>query len=189
MPIIRDVALRTAKIAASCAVLAAVVLAPHPAWAEDAPGDDKPPPNRFAISLGAGLAGYKLYGVSIGGGALEAVLGGNIRHVTLGADIEGFSGSTQYGLSTNMFTVGMLVEGDFDRFRLGGGFRLGSFNVDRATTTGSLGAGLFGLFMRMTFDIVRFDDDRDAVFLAFKFNTDTVGGGLYGLTLGAGVRF
>ena len=59
----------------------------------------------------------------------------------------------------------------------------------RATTAGSLGAAVAGFYMRATFDVVRFDDDRDAVYLALKFNTDTVGGGLYGLTLGAGVRF
>jgi hypothetical protein len=88
-----------------------------------------------------------------------------------------------------MFTAGMLVEGDFERFRLGGGFRLGTVHVDRATTPGSLQAASIGLFMRATFDVVRFDEDRDAVYLALKLNTDTVGGAFYGVALGAGVRF
>lgn len=176
-------------MAAACLALTAVVLATHLAHAEDVPDEDKPPPNRSVISLGAGIARYELYGVSIDGGTLEALVGGNVGHLTLAADIDGFIGSTRLGLSTTMFTVGMLFEGDFDRFRLGGGFRLGTLNVDRATTTGTLQATSAGLFMRAGFDVVRFADDRDAIYLALKLNTDAVGGELYGLSLGAGVRF
>jgi hypothetical protein len=176
-------------MAASCLALAALLLATRSAYAEDASEEDKPPPNRFAVSLGAGFAEYRLYGVPITAGALEALFGGNLGHLTLAAEVEGFSGSTQFGLSTNMFTVGMLFAGDFDRFGLGGGVRFGALNIDRASTTGTLQGSSAGIFMRATFDVVRFADDRDAVYLALKLNTDTVGSALYGVTLGAGVRF
>ena len=176
-------------MAASCLALAALLLATRSAYAAEAPDEDTPPPNRFAVSLGAGFAEYKLYGVPITAGALEAVIGGNLGHLTVAADVEGFSGSTQFGLSTNMFTVGMLFAGDFGRFGLGGGLRFGTLNVDRATNTGTLQGLSAGIFMRATFDVVRFADDHDAVYLALKLNTDTVGTALYGVTLGAGVRF
>jgi hypothetical protein len=176
-------------MAASCLALAALLLPTRSAHAEDARDEDRAPTNRFAMSLGAGFAGYKLYGVSIAGGALEAVVGGNVGHLTLAADVEGLSGSTQFGLSTHMFTLGMLFAGDFDRFRLGGGFRFGTLSVERSTTADSLQGSSIGIFMRATFDVVRFADDLDAVYLALKLNTDSVGGTLYGVTLGVGVRF
>lgn len=109
--------------------------------------------------------------------------------ITIGADVEGITGSTQYGLGTTTFIVGPLFEGDFDRFRIGGGFRLGLLSVDRATTTANMRGSIEGVYLRASVDVLRFNEDHSAVFLAAKGSVDSVGGTLYGGVLGAGVRF
>jgi hypothetical protein len=147
------------------------------------------PQNRVSLSLGAAYAVRRLYGVSMNGGGVEAVLGGNFGNITVAADIEGVSGSTEYGLAMNTFSVGPLLEIDVDRFRIGAGARLGVLVVDRVTTSDSLVGSTTGMFVRGAVDVLRFASDRDAVYLVAKASMDSVGGALYGASLGAGVRF
>jgi hypothetical protein len=194
MPMIRSPATRAAKVAASCVAIAIVVLATRTARADDAPeGDASKPataqPSRFVMSVGAGYERLSLFGVSISGAEVEAVIGGKIGDVVLAADLEGFSGSTEYGLSTTMFSGGMLLEGAFDRVRIGGGLRVGMLDVHRASGGRNLEGSNAGCFVRGSFDVVRFDSDRGALFLALKLSADSVGGALYGLTMGGGMRF
>ena len=185
---------RIAK-AASCAAMAVLVLTTRPARAE---GDDVPAakpaptahrPNAFGLSLGAGFAAQKLYGVSMDGAGLEALIGGNVGNITIAADVEEITGSTEYGLKTNTFTIGLLLEGDFDRFRIGGGARLGMLSVDRATTGSNLDGSTEGIFVRLSFDVYQFNEGRGGIYLAAKGSVDSVGGSLVGGVLGAGVRF
>ncbi len=187
------------KMTVACVAMAVLGLTTRVARADedederDAANSAHPaaPANHFAMSLGAGYVAQSLYRVSINGAGLEAVFGGNFGNLTVAADIEGTSGSTVYGLATSTFDVGVLVEGDVDRLRIGIGGRLGVLNVDRATSSGSLGGASAGLFLRLTFDVFRFNGERDAIYLAVKGTVDSVGGSgsLYGGVFGAGVRF
>lgn len=194
MPIPGGPAVRIAKAAASCAAMAALVLTTRVARAE---GDDVPPAkpapavhpaNAFELSLGAGFAAQKLYGVSMDGVGLEALIGGNVQNITIAADVEEIGGSTEYGLKTNTFSIGLLLEGDFDRFRVGGGARLGLFSVDRATMGSNLDGSTVGIFVRLSFDVYQFNEGRGAIYLAAKGSVDSVGGSLVGGVFGAGVR-
>jgi hypothetical protein len=220
MPTVGHPCARVAKIAVSCAALAAVGATTRTARAANdlregeirqfAPVADGPSdivgsapgsaratasPNRCAMSLGAGYAAQTLYGVSMDGAGFEAVLGWNLGKVTLAGDIEVIHGSTEYGLTTNTFSVGVHLERDIDRFHIGGGIRLGALEVDRVTNGESLvGTILGGIYVRASVELFRFHGDRDAVYLAAKGSLDTVGvscpvGGLYGAVIGAGVRF
>ncbi len=145
--------------------------------------------SRFVVSLGAGYSYQSLYGVPIQAGDLEAVLGADFGDFTIGADIEGIVGSTEYGLSTTAMTVGLLAEGHLGRVRIGGGLRLGVYNIDRATDSGSLFASSEGLYVRGSVDLFSFDQAKDVVFLVAKGSVESVGGQLRGGVLGAGVRF
>ena len=130
-----------------------------------------------------------LYGVPMGGADMDALLGAESGTVTIGADIEAMSGSTHYGLGTTGLNAGPFIEGHFDRLHIGGGVRLGAFNVNRATSSGGLFSSSEGVFLRVSVDVFRFDGDTGAVFLFAKGSADTVGGALYGVACGAGVRF
>jgi hypothetical protein len=141
------------------------------------------------VSLGGGYSYQSLYGVPIQGVDLEAVLGADTGDLTVGADIEGIVGSTEYGLSTSAMTVGMLAEGHVGRVRIGGGVRLGVYNVNRATDSGSLFASSEGLFARASVDLFSFNETHDVVFLVAKGSVESVGGRLLGAVGGAGVRF
>ena len=141
------------------------------------------------MSLGAGFVAQKLYGVSMDGAGLEALIGGSIQNITIAADVEEISGSTEYGLKTNTFSIGLLLEGDFDRFRVGGGARLGVFSLNRATTGNNLDGSTEGIFVRLSFDVYQFNEGRGGIYLAAKGSVDSVGGSLVGGVFGAGIRF
>jgi hypothetical protein len=86
----------------------------------------------------------------------------------------------------------VLVEGHSDRLRLGGGLRVGVFNVDRATDSGGLFGASGGAYLRAAVDLYRFDEvsgATGAVFLVAKGSADIVGAPLLGLVGGVGVRF
>ena len=161
----------------------------------DAEASSPPPPaapareSRFAFSLDGGFAYQTLYGVEIRGGDIDVVLGASTPKFTIAADIDFMHGATAFGLATNALTVGPLVEGHFDRVRVGGGVRFGFLTVDRATFSGSLSASSEGFFLRVSVDLYRFDEQKgSAVFLFAKGSADSVGGALVGGTLGVGMR-
>jgi hypothetical protein len=157
----------------------------------DAPRYVRPPTprTRFVWSLGLGYVFQGLYGVPMGGAEMDALLGAESATVTIGADIEAMSGSTHYGLGTTGLNAGPFIEGHFDRLHIGGGVRIGAFNVNRASNSGGLFSSSEGVFLRVSVDVFRFDSNAGAVFLFAKGSADTVGGALYGVACGAGVRF
>src|SRR5580698_6616242 len=106
----------------------------------DAPRYVRPPTprTRFVWSLGLGYVFQGLYGVPMGGAEMDALLGAESATVTIGADIEAMSGSTHYGLGTTGLNAGPFIEGHFDRLHIGGGVRIGAFNVNRASNSGGL---------------------------------------------------
>jgi hypothetical protein len=157
----------------------------------DAPRYVRPPTprTRFVWSLGLGYVFQGLYGVPMGGAEMDALLGAESATVTIGADIEAMSGSTHYGLGTTGLNAGPFIEGHFDRLHIGGGVRIGAFNVNRASNSGGLFSSSEGVFLRVSVDVLRFDSNAGAVFVFAKGSADTVGGALYGVACGAGVRF
>ena len=64
-----------------------------------------------------------------------------------------------------------------------------STSIARPAQRRSVQLGASGVFLRVSVDVFRFDGDTGAVFLFAKGSADTVGGALYGVACGAGVRF
>ncbi len=163
---------------------------PPDSEAEGSAGRREPAPkSRFFLSVAGGYAYQNLYGVSIGGGDIDVALGAESAQLTIGTDIEAIAGSTEYGLATTELTLGLLLEAHFDRFRVGGGARLGAFNVERATDTGGLFASSEGVYARASLDLFRSDLGKSWVFLFVKGSADSVGGALLGAAGGIGMRF
>src|ERR1700722_12758786 len=164
----------------------------EPTDAEDAsppPPAAPAPESRFVFFLDGGFAYQTLYGVAIRGGDIDAVFGASTPKFTIAADLDAMHGATEFGRATNALSVGPLVEGHFDRVRVGGGVRFGLLTVDRSTLSGSLSASSEGFFLRLSVDFYRFDEQRgSAVFLLAKASADSVGGALLGGTLGVGMR-
>jgi hypothetical protein len=153
------------------------------------PGREPAPKRRFVASLAVGYSYQSLYGVPIRGLDLDAVLGADSGDFTIGADIEGIVGSTEFGLSTNALTVGLLAEGHLGRLRVGAGVRLGVYDINRATDGGSLFASSEGLYLRASVDLFSLDRTKDVVFLVAKGSIESVGGPLVGVVGGVGLRF
>ena len=68
--------------------------------------------------------------------------------------------------------------------------RVGGLDIRRATNDTGLDNVSLGVFGRLSFDLVQFDDEgRRAIYLVAKGSVDAVWGSLYAVSLGAGVRF
>ena len=139
-------------------------------------------------SIEGGYSYQSLYSIPITGLNLTGILGVDLGGLEVGGLFEAVPGRTEGGLDTLSFALGPIIEGHFDRVRLGGGLRVGTFNVTRATDGTSLLSTTLGLFGRLTVDVVQFGNDG-GLFLFGKGSLDTVGGALYGLSAGIGVRF
>jgi hypothetical protein len=152
----------------------------------------RPAPTRRARafwSVEGGYAYQNLYGVPMSGVDLAGAVSGNVGTLAIGALLEGIPGSTENGLKTLTLSGGPLVQGIFDRVRLGGGLRVGLFDVSRATAAASLLSLSAGVHARASLDVVSFDKDNEtALFLVVKGSIDSVDGALYGATAGLGLR-
>ena len=121
---------------------------------------------------------------------LAAAAGADKGAVRIGAIVGATFSTTDAGLKTTTTNIGPLVEGHFDRLRLGGGVRIGTFNVDRATTSGSLFSLSAGIYARASVDLVAFDKaGNSALFLVAKGSLDTIGTALWGAGASLGARF
>jgi hypothetical protein len=170
----------------------ATLLATSSAFAQVPPYEPPPPsPRAHVIDVfEAGYAAQSLYGIPISGADLSAFLGADLGSWDIGVELEGVLGKTDGGLGATTVTLGGLAEAHVDRFRIGGGVRVGGFNVSRATEYASLFSLSAGAFGRLSFDVVPFDDAGNrAIFLVAKGSIDTVGTPLFCATIGAGVRF
>jgi hypothetical protein len=193
------------KGASPLALAALLALVPAAARAQQPSPDDppvvtpadlpppEPPSNRTVrpfLSLEGGYAFQSLYGVPMTSADLSAAVGGRWDTFAAGAILEAMPGSTQDGLQTITLTLGPLFEGRFDRLRVGGGVRLGAFNVNRITTNGGLFSLTAGAFARVSYDLVDLDDARtQAIFVILKGSIDSVDAALLGASCGLGVRF
>lgn len=147
--------------------------------------------SRTFVSLEVGYVLQNLYSVPIDGADISVAVGRERGAVVAGAIVEGTPGSTRDGLPTILVTVGPLLEGRIDRFRIGGGWRLGAFNVSRVTGEGNLLFSLSaGAFARVSCDVIDLDEaHKRAIFVIVKGSIDTVGSALYAASAGVGMRF
>jgi hypothetical protein len=152
-----------------------------------------PAPPSLARVYGAfegGYAAQTLVGVAMSGVDLTAQLGAALKSWDIGVQVEVVPARTEGGLSVLAGTVAPIAQAHVGRLRIGGGFRFGGFYVHRATTNDSLSTLTIGIGGRVSFDVVRFDDEgKRALFLVGKGSLDALNGSLFCATIGAGVRF
>jgi hypothetical protein len=107
----------------------------------------------------------------------------------MGATLDVARGATDFGLSTTNVNAGYLVSLRTHRLRLGGGPRVGWFGVQRFTTGDSMAALGAGLLVRISLDLLQFDEGRRAVYVVGKASGDYDGSILYQASVGLGVSF
>ena len=176
--------------------------APPPPPAVEASGEvlgeaDPPPPpprqrprTRLYGWLAGGYAVQRVFAIGASGYDVSGSLGADFGSLSVGAEVDVVSAITDGGLHTTTVTFGPVVEGHFDRIRVGGMLRIDSYDVGRVTNGGDLFSLGIGLGAHLTLDLVPFDDDHGALFLMLKGNVDAFGdAALYGAFGGAGVRF
>lgn len=172
------------------ALVLATLLTASSARAQEEPAPDPAPPDRIFFSLDGGYAYQNVYSTGINAIDFSAVFGGELtRAFAVAAIVELARGWTEYGLTTTTIDLSPLFEGHYERFRFGGGPHLGIIDVGRATGRGFLGSPGAGIFARTSFDLITFNEGHGAFFLVGKASADYVGTGLYGATVGLGVRF
>ena len=173
---------------------------PPPAPAEPTvapPPAEAPPPRplartRFSPSIDAGYGYQNMFSIPSNGFDVQAILAADNPRANLrvGGALGAAFGTTDGGLHTTTTNLGPYVEGHFDRFRLGGGLRIGTFNVTRATDGTSILNLSAGIYARGTLDIIQFDKEgKGALYLAVKASVDGVGTSLYGVNASLGARF
>ncbi len=163
----------------------------HAADPNEAPTSAEAAPSELVLWLEGGYAGQTLYGVPAAGFDASVALGARKGILEGGAVADFLHAETAYGVSSTAATVGLFAQVCIlGRLRLGGGARLGVFDVARITNGGSLGSGSAGVFGRLSFDLVPFGTDgAGGVFAFAKGSIDTVDTALYQGVLGLGVRF
>jgi len=182
--------MRAAPLLAAAALAAATTTSM--ARGEDPPGPESPresAPTELAGWVEGGYAGQALHGVPAGGFDVSVALGGRKGAVEGGFVADYLHAETSYGIASTSFTAGMFAQlRVLRRLRLGGGVRVGAFDVARVTNGGSLWSGSAGLFGRLSFDLVPFGRDGAAgVYLFAKGSIDSVDTALYQGVLGLGV--
>jgi len=166
------------------------VAAPTTIAASDVPAaQPRARPHPF-LSVDGGYTLQSLYGVPMTSADIAVAVGRASGDFAFGAILEVMPGATEDGLSTIGGTVGALFEGRLGRVRLGGGARIGGFNVQRVTTGSGMFSLAIGAYSRVSYDVLAFDDARNhALFVIVKGSGDVVGGAILGASLGIGVRF
>jgi hypothetical protein len=145
-------------------------------------------------SLAGGYAYQTLYGVTMTGGVLDVAAGLRVGNFAYCGEAELLVGSTRFGLRTTAANLGFLIDGRIGLVRLGGGARVGVFDVIRVTPGNPLFAFTAGVYVRGAVDVIRFGSDPDGggIFVFVKGSgdlADFVSTVLFGAVGGAGVRF
>lgn len=180
------------------------VMAPAPARADEpadaAPeeGDSRAPDERPPVvhhrhpflSVDGGYALQSLYGIPMSGMGFTGIAGGVMRDTSAGVAFEFLRGWTAAGLQTTNVDFGGYLEQRMDRLHIGGGLRLGTFDVSRITSTSPLLSLSAGIFVRLAYNLVTWGPGADqALYVLGKLSVDSVGGALFGGGLSLGVRF
>ncbi len=165
---------------------------PAPVEAPPPPDDDGPPKMERRhpfMSLDGGYAVQNLYGIPITGMGFGAIFGGAQGDLFLGVGLEFLRGWTEAGLQTTNTELEGVIERRIDRWMLGGGIRVGTFDVSRVTETSPLLSLSSGAFLRVSYDLATFGaGDRTALYVLGKASADTVAAPLYGVGASLGVR-
>ncbi len=122
------------------------------------PAPAPPSRSRFSAKLFAGPSLRQLYGIGFYGADFGVGLGADLGSFGVHGVLEGFAGSTTFGLLTGQFRWGVTFEGRVDRLRFGGGPMFGSMWVRRITRGTSIQDFTFGPTLHLTVDIVRFGE-------------------------------
>jgi hypothetical protein len=156
----------------------------------DVPPPSPPRERRTLFELDGGYAYQNLYGISITGVGVSAVVGGAVGTFIVAADFEGIRGWTEDGLQTTTLSIGPLLEHRFDRLRVGGGVRVGTFDVSRVTTSSPFLSTTLGVFGRASYDLATLGSSGEpTLYLLVKAGIDSVDAPLYALTGSMGLRF
>jgi hypothetical protein len=147
---------------------------------------------RFSPSLEVGYGYQSTADLAVNGLDVLGILAGETSNphesFRIGGAIGVSFGRTEGGVPMTTTTVGPLFEWHFERLRLGGGPRIGTFTfASNGYTELDLSVGLYA---RVSVDLVGFDANRHgALYVAVKGGVDFTGVGLYGVSLSLGARF
>jgi hypothetical protein len=138
-----------------------------------------PPPGAFhrhgLVEIDGGYAVQSLYGIPITGMGFSGILGVVQREFSVGFIFEFLRGWTEAGLQTTNVEIGGIFEHRIDRLVLGGGLRVGTFDVSRVTSSSPLLSTSAGALVRLSYDLETFGkDDQDAFYVLGK-NCGTCG--------------
>lgn len=160
--------------------------------ATSAPDDGLAPPRprpHLLLGLEGGYAVQSLYNVSISGMGFSAAVGATWAIFSIAGIFTFERGWTQEGLQTTNVDAGLLLEHRIDRVKVGGGLRVGTFDVSRVTGTSPLLSTSAGGFFRVSCDLTTFGkDDRSAVYVLGQASIDSVDAPLYGANFALGLR-
>lgn len=152
------------------------------------PGDHRT--EHLYAAVDAGYSAQSLYGMAIAGTGFTAILGDSLGRFTVGAAFEFVRAWTTEGLQTTTVDIGPVLERRFDRLSIGGGLRVGTFDVSRITSPSPLFSTSAGVFLRLSYDIATFGrGDRSAIYVLGKASVDTVDAPLFAGGVSLGIRF
>jgi hypothetical protein len=99
-------------------------------------------------------------------------------------------GKTEGGVNVTTTSLGALLEWHYERLRLGGGLRIGTFNYGRITDRANVFNFSAGAYTHVSIDMVKFDPNGNgALFIAGRGSIDSTGIALFGLNVSLGARF
>jgi hypothetical protein len=106
----------------------------------------------------AGPSLRQLYGIGLYGVDFGVAIGADIRRLGVHAVVEGFAGTTGFGLTTGQLRAGVSVEGHVDRLRFGGGPLIGAMWMKRVTRGTNIQDLTIGPEIHLTVDVIRFGE-------------------------------
>ena len=156
--------MKTKRLLLAPLLVVLALVAPRPAYAEDAVPPPSNPSRVPHVLLGAGLSYGQLFGIGARATAIEGGLVVDMsRHVALsvGADVE-LGKMTIAELPMGDVAVFGTIDGVAGRFRFGAGPQLSYFWMSRTTASSAPTIDAIGLGARarVSVDLLRFDDER-----------------------------
>ena len=166
-------------------------MAPAPAAATHVSESEK---TGFRARLLAGPTYRLIYSVPVIAADIQLAVGGQWKGAAAYFTVNALTGGTSFGLFTQHYAPGVMVEGVLDRLRLGGGLQLSLTRITRETNGNAMISLGIGGHLVASYDIVDFDG---GTFLAgARLSVDKLSGDggaagpvMWGPTAFIGVRF
>lgn len=180
--------MRPAVFALALATLVAAAASTAHADEEAVQAPARPSRNAPLLRLDLAYASMHASSIPITAGALTLGAGANLgRYAGLGGELRGTVGETEFGRKAGGAAMAFFAEGVMSRVRLGGGFSIGYFGVQRVTRGSDFGSLTLGLGLHISLDLIQ--DDRSALYLVGRAQGSlTEGAPLGALTIGLGYR-